>query len=341
MTSNNPLFIVGYPRSGTTLLSLICSSHDSISLRNNDDILMAFFNASVTPYGQINEDEFDRIISMSNKLEDFDHFINSISEKKLIKIKSILPADGWTIFQSFLSNGNQDSIIWGSKTHCYLWFYKFIIEKYKMCKFLIIVRDPRAVVLSNYIKHIAKFRFNKINTDNLRLDLIKFDEAKNYFIKTSHHWMAWHTKLTEIQKIIPSKYLKIIRYEDITSNPEQILKDLFSQINIEYNDDVINSKSRLTHDILNNPIKSYAHMNISKPIDKNINDKWKKIDKNLITIVEHICKNFMSNYGYICSESHSLLKSLYLNQYLDYRYNYRSGEINLIDSIMKFDYDNN
>ena len=45
----------------------------------------------------------------------------------------------------------------------------------------------------------------------------------------------------------------------------------------------------------------------------------------------------MSDYGYISSESHNSLNNIYLNLYLDYRYIYRSREINLIDSIIKFD----
>ena len=45
----------------------------------------------------------------------------------------------------------------------------------------------------------------------------------------------------------------------------------------------------------------------------------------------------MSDYGYISSESHNSLNSIYLNLYLGYRYIYRSREINLIDSIIKFD----
>ena len=35
-------------------------------------------------------------------------------------------------------------------------------------------------------------------------------------------------------------------------------------------------------------IKSYAHNNIGKSIDNNINEKWKKVDKKLISIVENI-----------------------------------------------------
>ena len=338
MINQNPLFVVGHPRSGTTLLSLIISSHDSISLRNNDDILMAFFSAGLGLKSQINENAFDKLISMSDRLEDFDLFIGSLCKKKISKIKSILPTDGWTIFHSLLSNDN-NRILWGNKSHSYLWFYKSIIENYKGSKFIIIIRDPRAVVVSNYMKYIARFKFNKTNTNDIAPDLIKFHDARNYFIQTSHRWMAWHYKLIEIQKIIPDSYMKIIRYEDLISAPQKTLKTIFSKINVKYSDDIINSELRMENEIIKDPLKSYAHMNTSKPINKSINKKWKKVDKNLISIVEHICKKVMINYGYDPAVSHNTLKSLYLNQYLDYRYNYQTSEINFINSIIKFDND--
>ena len=64
------------------------------------------------------------------------------------------------LFFILLSNDN-NSILWGNKSHTYLWFYKSIIENYKGSKFIIIIRDPRAVVLSNYIKYIASSNSTK------------------------------------------------------------------------------------------------------------------------------------------------------------------------------------
>ena len=54
----------------------IIKFYDSISLRNNDDTLMAFFNAGLGLKSQINENAFDRFMYMFDRLEDFDLFIN-------------------------------------------------------------------------------------------------------------------------------------------------------------------------------------------------------------------------------------------------------------------------
>ena len=77
--------------------------------------------------------------------------------------------------------------------------------------------------------------------------------------------------------------------------PKKTLKTIFSEINVEYSDDIINSESRLENEIVKDRLKSYAHMNTIKPINKNINKKWKKVDKNLISIVENICKKVAIN----------------------------------------------
>ncbi len=95
----------------------------------------------------------------------------------------------------------------------------------------------------------------------------------------------------------------------------------------------------MENEIVKDPLKSYAHMNTVKPINKNINKKWNKVDKNLISIVKHICKRVIINYGYDLAVSHNSLKSLYPNQYLDYKYNYQTSGINFINSIIKSDND--
>jgi hypothetical protein len=73
----------------------------------------------------------------------------------------------------------------------------------------------------------------------------------------------------------------------------------------------------------------------------NEQDSIKLLVKQLIDLQEQLPEKIMQiifvDDGYISSESHNSLNNIYLNLYLDYRYIYRSREINLIDSIIKFD----
>ena len=149
--TNKPLFVIGFPRSGTTLLNLILSSHSHIELKNNDDILMEFYYKRINPNNFIHEKEFDDLLLNNLNIES-NRFLKMISKDLLNQVKQKLPISGWELFQSLLSNENKQYIYWGSKTHSYIWFYDSLVNNYKNCNFVIILRDPRSVILSQYIK---------------------------------------------------------------------------------------------------------------------------------------------------------------------------------------------
>ncbi|MDC0480060.1 sulfotransferase [Candidatus Marinimicrobia bacterium] len=330
---DKPIFLIGFPRSGTTLLNLILSSHSLIELKNNDDILMVFHDKSLNPFKKIDDLVFSNL-KMEDSRVDFNRFIKTISKSYFEKLRKNLPIEGWDLFKTLLNYGSNGKPFWGSKTHHYMWFYNIIIEKYSKSNFIILIRDPRAVILSNYIKHITSLNNHFANTHNYDLNLINYDKARSYFIKLAHHWVAWHKKVINI--VQNSKYQNIhyIKYEDLVLEPEKNLKILFTQLNIKYENDIINSDKRFHHPIANNESITYAHSNLRKPLNISMIDKWKHIEKKLILIIEHICKDVMEYYKYECTAQISLGKSLYFNNYLDYKYKYQSDKSDSIESII-------
>lgn len=331
---NKPLFVVGFPRSGTTLLNLILSSHSHIELKNNDDILMEFYYKRINPNIFIYEKEFDDLFLNNLNIES-NRFLKMISNDLLNQVKQKLPISGWEVFQSLLSNESKQDNYWGSKTHSYIWFYDSLVNNYKNCNFVIILRDPRSVILSRYVKSLSNNGNSSRNTNSLPIETINYKQAATFFIQNAHHWTAWHNVFEEVKKESSEKNIYILKYEDLVLFPEQTIKHLFNHLSIEYEDGIINSKQRYNHPVANNSEIVYAHSNLKKPINKSLKNKWKKLDSRLITIIENICRNDMLRYNYSIETNTSIFNKAYYNKYLDMRYQYKKRWINHYNIIRK------
>tara|TARA_B100002052_G_C15882643_1_gene600116 strand:+ start:173 stop:1210 length:1038 start_codon:yes stop_codon:yes gene_type:complete len=332
--SDRPLFITGFPRSGTTLLNLILSSHSQIELKNNDDLLMEFYYKRINPNNYINEKEFDNLFLNNLNIES-KRFLKMIPNELLNQVKQKLPISGWEVFQLLLSNESKKDNYWGSKTHSYIWFYDSLVNNYKNCNFIIILRDPRSVILSRYVKSISKNSNSLKDTNSIPIEKIHYDEAVSFFIQHAHHWTAWHNVFEEVKKESIKKNIYILKYEDLVSFPEQTIKQLFNHISIEYEHGIINSEQRYIHPVSNNSEIGYAHSNLKKPINKRLKNKWKKLDNRLIEIIENICRHNMLRYNYSTETNTSIYNKMYYNSYLDMKYQYKQKWINHYNIIRK------
>ena len=126
-----------------------------------------------------------------------------------------------------------------------------------------------------------------------------------------------------------------MKYEDLVSFPERTIKHLFKHLSIEYEDGIINSKQRYFHPVANNSEIGYAHLNLKKPINKRLKNKWRKLDNRLIEIIENICRHDMLRYNYSSETNTSFYKKMYYDSYLDMRYQYKQKWINHYNIIRK------
>lgn len=334
--SSSPIFLVGFPRSGTTLLRSIISAHSSIHLANNDSLLIAFMNSGLSPYSMIGKEEFKLILSQAAHIADLDSFLDTIPAATINDIHSTLPVPGWTIFEQLIQNNNSDKPIWGSKTHDYIWLYNLLNRKYSDCLFIVIVRDPRSVVLSKYIKQLASSSLKRANTAKFSSNEVIYEEARSYFIKASHQWQVWHNKLGKLQKNIGNNKILTLRYEDLLAHPEDIISSVFTEIKVAYEKEVLQVEKRSNDHVLSNNKTAFAHKNLSKPLTIENTRKWLDLDRRLISIVEHICAKSMKHYQYEATQRKSLWEGLMLNTYLDLRYKVRSNETKSLDSYTKY-----
>lgn len=155
---------------------------------------------------------------------------------------------------------------------------------YPNSKYIILLRDPRDTVLIN----IKKQRKEKVDAN-----LIRLAKEWNYVYKTLHN------RLNNINK---DRFIQI-KYEDLVTDPENVLKKISSFIGIEYSNTMLNYSENIkkvssqSH-LLQEYISSY-HSGLTQQVNTNKVGIWKtELSKNESDIIWSICKNTAIKNGY-------------------------------------------
>ena len=196
--NKDPYFLIGFPRSGTTLLDTILRSHPTIEVLEEIPIVNRFIDELF-----INRDfTLDKLENTNPILvkEMRDFYFNQIKNYKKNKSKRI------TIDKMPLN----------------ILHVGEILRFFPNAKFILALRHPYDCVLSCFMQN---FMLNHAMANFLNLQ----DASKLYDLTMS----LWK-KYTEVFKID----YHTIRYEDVISNFEKTIKGVLSFLNVSWSDNV-------------------------------------------------------------------------------------------------------
>lgn len=167
-------------------------------------------------------------------------------------------------------------------------FYPFLKVFFKDSKYLHQVRDPRDMALS--------WKKSKIHRGGII-------QAAKQWKKDQQEYL----KIIELENLTNS--IVSIRYEDLVSNSESILRKVMKELGLEYEPEMLDmSKDVLT---AKNSKTQKAWENLSKPVIKNNFDKYKEeLTENEIMLIESICYFEMNHFGYETNFSWDKLKNI-------------------------------
>ena len=233
--SSYPIFILGMPRSGTSLLEQIISNHSMVYGGGELPLLTDTINKFD------NELDFNFLDALIKIRHDYLFNLNKLSVKKYITDK--LP-------------GNFK-------------FIGIILESIPEAKIIHIERNPMAVCWSNY-------KSNFLNNNGMEYTLRQKDTAE-FFISYNNIMKFWNGKFPE--KIIN------IKYENLVDNFELEVKNLFKNLNLKWEDQVLkfydNARS----------VETASFLQVRKNIYKNSSEEWKKYQNYLSPMIEVLTKN--------------------------------------------------
>ena len=275
---NNPVFIVGAPRSGTTLLQYMLRSHPNISLPTGESHFMIPLYRNTDKYGDLKKAENIRHVleAMYQRSADFlDTDIHGI-QFDIDRLTNELHAEGRNTIADIISALFEKNALgegkqrWGDKTPYYVLHMKTLLQMFPSAQFVHVIRDGRDCALSLFER---KHDFRVYNT---------FFAAK--------YWEIYVESGRRIGKELGDKVYYEVRYEDLLDNPEITLQGLCVFLNEPYSDEVLNFKK--SGQAGKTPL-------LQKPVQKNNQGKWRsKMTRRQIATFEGAVGNTLATFGY-------------------------------------------
>ena len=276
LSNNSPIFIVGAPRSGTTLMRAILSAHPAIAIAPETQ----FFNDWVRPYSHLD-------ITCSNNFQWFweefskSKYFSSLgieSDATWARILAANARDYKTIFDSVLQEYaiKMKKRRWGEKTPAHDSYVDVLLRWYPQARIIWMFRDPRAVTAS----------------------LLNAPWASQY---TEVHAKKWRNTMGFFdQQWAEDMRVKLVQYEMLVTNPEFELRQVCRFIGEEYNSAMLFDRSKVSSPISSNSDWGKARQEAAiQPITNASLEKWRtSLSPTQIALVEHITWHGMLKHGY-------------------------------------------
>ena len=224
--NENPIFLVGFNRSGTTLLDNILGSHPSIEVIEEKPIVGNF------------------ITSLSEKINNNFQNLKNIDEINLKRFRKIY----FDNKERYINN-KDNTKIYIDKMPLNIIHVAEIVRIFPNAKFIVTFRHPYDCVLSCFMQN---FKLNNANANFL--DLV---DAANFYNSVMGLW-------TQYTKNFSVNY-HIVKYEDIVLDFERSVQKALSFLEFPWSDNVFrfyktaqnrNKISTASYDQVNKPIYS-------------------------------------------------------------------------------------
>lgn len=216
----DPVFVVGYSRSGTTLLRLMLNAHSKIAIPPESELFR--HTPMVLGRKRYSEDATSAVVTSLMLLQPF--FGKRISSEEIREIvKQTLPADTATLiaalYQDWARGMGKPDARWGDKKPQHWQFIDRLKSWYPASQFVHIIRDPRDVVASieqTFPEHVV---------------------GRKYL--PAHVISAWQwqyaTGETERQgRLLGPERFMSLRYADLTHDPETVCREICRFLRLEY-----------------------------------------------------------------------------------------------------------
>jgi len=247
-----PLFVVGYVRSGTTLLRAILGAHRDIKMLNEPHLLKALRTAGYEIDGNIlPEDRASLLKAVRPK-----HLATVPPEE----VKRFLEHPGPMTFKEayeYLLPKPSGVAVWGEKSPSNVLYIRELYRMYPNALLVYIVRDPRAVMLSYYRK---KFK------DSLQVVPDLSSVSVKFFAAQAMRWAATAKHASTAISELPKGTVMQLKYEDLVTNTEREVASICRETGIEFDMDMLNPSRREGEKSLQNRTGN-THRLLTKPVN--------------------------------------------------------------------------
>lgn len=286
-------FIIGSPRSGTTLLTTILNANNEVLCLPETKFILTFYQkfAHQHPINPFFADTFNSYTALRYQklnqrqevlLWDYDKDVYFKFDAQ--ELKNLTYAELMTLLMLNMSMKGKDNNavkLVVDKEPDYTFWVKTLLSIYPNAKFLVAMRDYRSVVLSK-------------KESGRRIKNVSFH---------AYEWLKYGETIISLQQQYPER-IKLIHYEQMVLNTEQQVKEICSFFNLTYDQSMLkpHEKIHIQQDSLQKNVSDRDQKRIGdliKPINASRIEAWKnKLSANEIADIENICGKVGKNFGY-------------------------------------------
>lgn len=283
------LFIIGSPRSGTSMFRMMLSSHESIVVPPECGFIQWWYEKYKNWDKKSSESEselntFLTDLKTSKKIEtwnlDFSELKSLIIEESPFNYSELM---NMVILQYAIQNDKKPNVL-GDKNNYYIDYLEFLKTIYPNAKFLIIVRDPRDVVCSY------------LNVNSLETKSKYKPKFPTTIKEMSFDWLNKNMKIIEFLESIDPLSYAIVKYEDLLFQPQLELSKCTKILNLEFEDQMLDFyKNKMEpSELLDWKIKT------NEQLDKGNTKKYlEQLTKSEANEIISVSGKLMKNFGYV------------------------------------------
>lgn len=289
-TPKCPIFIFGYPRSGTTLLWALLNAHSKIRLVLEPELVRGMLLAGLRFSKRSNHKEHAKSLEKMKKIGATNQHLSSLPDEIISDFVNCRKNLSFKEIYETLLPIPENSEIWGAKSLGNSFYIPKLYQLYPNAAFFHIVRDPRAVLLSHYRK---KFAGSKPCTPEFGMKEVRF------FAQSALLWKRWLWAVKKSRQNLKNATIIQIRFKDLINHLEKNLRQICTAIGVDFEPKMLETSSRKSK------LKSeweYAHQNLSQPIDTNRAKASRELPEWACYIVEKYAAKEMKELGYSLSE---------------------------------------
>lgn len=236
-------FMVGFPRSGTTLLHHMLDAHPEIEVISEFPLIRFLLNKMKEQYGS----DILKIPELTSQQ------LLSIQQAYINFLKEYL--DKYDNHQSFSATKTYIDKLPLNIIHA-----SFIQKIFPKAKFILSLRHPCDSTLSNFMQN---YQPNPAMDNMYSLENIAYTYKKSFdlFFTAKKNFSLEHIE---------------IRYEDLLVDFEMQTHKICDFLNVKYSQDISNYHSKLNK---NKDINTPSYQQVIKPIYKDSQERWKNYEK--------------------------------------------------------------
>jgi hypothetical protein len=291
-----PLFIFGFPRSGTTLLRAVLGQHTRIQLVNEPEIIFALRYAGLTPGSTVSLDARQKLLKRLMKI--------GLCRRHLRRLPTAVVAQFLTkpapmsfreIYETLLPKPQAEDLVWGEKSLNNLFFVGELKALYPGALMVHIVRDARGAILSYYRKKMRRQKSPEALGGVHPAG--RWPGAIEFFATQSVLWQRWlNAARGARERCRPGGWIEV-RFEDLLQNPRAGLEPICEAVGLDFEPQMIDPRKR-RHDPVLETDAAYAHRNISRALDPSRALSHETLPPHLAWIIEREAGSTLEQYGY-------------------------------------------